>query len=352
MLVNRIATADGLYRTEGPDPDGNRALQNRSGPRPIDSIATPAERRSALARFAATGELTLGEMDLFWDRTAKLYWQYMRPAGRASFTFGLLSDLREALFFLTDMYAEATPADPHPVRYSILASRIPGIFNLGGDLPQFAELIRSRDRSVLRRYAHACIEVQYPRATNVGLPLIGIALVQGDALGGGFEAALACNVIVAEKRAKFGLPEILFNLFPGMGALSFLTRRIGMVEAERMVFSGRIYSAEELHAMGVVDVLAEDGEGEKAVQDYIARIDRGFATRLAVYGSRQTIHPVTREELMQITERWVDAAIALAPADIRKMERLASAQDRRWAAIAQQQRSGQGTDVAAPAATA
>ena len=132
-----------------------------------------------------------------------------------------------------------------------------------------------------------------------------------------------------------------------MGALSFLTRRIGMVEAERMVFSGRIYSAEELHAMGVVDVLAEDGQGEMAVQDYIARMDRGFATRLAVYGARQTIHPVTREELMQITERWVDAAIALAPADIRKMERLASAQDRRWAAIAQQQRATQSADAAA-----
>jgi DSF synthase len=338
MLVNRIANADGAYRTEGGEVDGVRLAYNRGGPRPIDSIATPAERRSALARFAATGELTLGELDLFWDRTTKVYWQYMRPAGRASFTFGLLADLREALYFLTDMYAEATPADPQPVRYAVLASRIPGIFNLGGDLPHFAELIRSHDRSVLRRYAHACIEVQYPRATNVGLPIVGIALVQGDALGGGFEAALACNVIVAEKRAKFGLPEVLFNLFPGMGALSFLTRRVGMVEAERMVFSGRIYTAEDLHAMGVVDVLAEDGQGEQAVQNFISRIDRSFASRLAVYGSRQTIQPVSREELMQITERWVDAALALGAADIRKMERLAAAQDRRWATIAQQQR--------------
>lgn len=353
MLVNRIANAGGAYRTEGLETDGNRATPSRGGPRPIDSIATPAERRSALARFAATGELTLGELDLFWDRTAKVYWQYMRPAGRASFTFGLLADLREALYFLTDMYAEATPADPQPVRYSVLASRIPGIFNLGGDLPHFAELIRSRDRSVLRRYAHACIEVQYPRATNVGLPFIGIALVQGDALGGGFEAALACNVIVAEKSAKFGLPEVLFNLFPGMGALSFLTRRVGMVQAERMVFSGKIYSAEELHEMGVVDVLAENGQGEMAVNDFIARVDRGFGSRLAVYGSRQAIHPVTREELLQITERWVDAALSLGPTDIRKMERLATAQDRRWAQIAQQQqRPAQGPGGGAIPATA
>ncbi|MGD9744464.1 MAG: enoyl-CoA hydratase-related protein, partial [Dongiaceae bacterium] len=216
MLVNFVPEAT------NPSTVG-RAVQNPAGeplqrpahgrgPRQIDSIATPTERRSALSRFAETGELTLGELDLFWDRAARVYWQYMRPAGRPSFTTGLLGDLREALHFLTDMYAEATPGNLQPVRYSVLASRLPHIFNLGGDLPQFAELIRNHDRSGLRRYAHACIDVQFPRATNVGLPIVGIALVQGDALGGGFEAALACNVLVAERSAKFGLPEVLFNL--------------------------------------------------------------------------------------------------------------------------------------------
>lgn len=336
MLVNRLAGGGNPLHPDGTGSGPLTITAPRPGygrPRPIDSIATPAERRSALGRFAATGELTLGELDLFWDRAARVYWQYMRPAGRPSFSMGLLGDLREALHFLADMYAEATPGNLQPVRYSVLGSRIPGIFNLGGDLPQFAELIRNHDRSGLRRYAHACIDVQYPRATSVGLPVIGIALVQGDALGGGFEAALACNVIVAERRAKFGLPEVLFNLFPGMGALSFLTRRVGMVEAERMVFSGRIFTAEEMHAMGVVDVVAEDGQGEQAVHNFINSIDRSFASRVAVYGARQAIHPVHREELLSITERWVDAALALGATDLRKMERLAAAQDRRWNAI-------------------
>ncbi len=336
MLVNRLAGGGNSLHPDGTGSGPLTIIAPRPGfgrPRAIDSIATPAERRSALGRFAATGELTLGELDLFWDRAARVYWQYMRPAGRPSFSMGLLGDLREALHFLTDMYAEATPGNLQPVRYSVLASRIPSIFNLGGDLPQFAELIRNHDRSGLRRYAHACIDVQYPRATSVGLPVIGIALVQGDALGGGFEAALACNVIVAERRAKFGLPEVLFNLFPGMGALSFLTRRVGMVVAERMVFSGRIFTAEEMHAMGVVDVVAEDGQGEQAVHDFINSIDRSFASRVAVYGARQAIHPVHREELLSITERWVDAALALGTTDLRKMERLAAAQDRRWNAI-------------------
>ena len=69
---------------------------------------------------------------------------------------------------------------------------------------------------------------------------------------------------------KFGLPEILFNLFPGMGAFSFLSRKIGLTRAQKMILGGRIYSATELHEMGLIDVLADDGRGEDAVRAYIA----------------------------------------------------------------------------------
>ncbi|MCB1185505.1 enoyl-CoA hydratase/isomerase family protein, partial [bacterium] len=164
----------------------------------------------------------------------------------------------------------------YPLRYTVFGSKIPGVYNLGGDLPLFARMIRSSDREGLRRYAYACVEPLHFRAVNLGLPVIGISLVQGDALGGGFECALADDVIIAERSAKFGLPEILFNLFPGMGAYSFLSRRISPAQAERMMLSGRIYSAEELYEMGVVDMVAEDGAGEDAVYDYVERVDRVF----------------------------------------------------------------------------
>ena len=81
--------------------------------------------------------------------------------------------------------------------------------------------------------------------------------MQGDALGGGFECALASDLIVAEERAQLGFPEILFNLFPGMGAYSLLSRRVGMKGAEKMILSARLYTAEELHELGVVDLLVE-----------------------------------------------------------------------------------------------
>ena len=72
-------------------------------------------------------------------------------------------------------------------------------------------------------------------------------MVQGDSLAGGFENALANDVIIAEKRAKFGMTEKIFNLFPGMGAYSFLARRLGTSQAEKMIFGGQTYSAEELY---------------------------------------------------------------------------------------------------------
>ncbi len=275
----------------------------------------------------------LNELEVRLDVHTRTFWQYMKPTSRPSFTFGLLGEMRAAQRWIESAFAAAGEGEK-PIRHVVMASKMPGIFNLGGDLPHFVELIRAKDKAGLRRYAHACIDVQHPRATNMGLPLTSISLVQGDALGGGFECALAGDIIVAEKRAKFGLPEILFNLFPGMGAYSLLARRIGPAKAEDMILSGRIYGAEELKAMGVVDIVAEDGRGVDAVHDYIEENDRRYAAIRAVHQVRRMVQPVSREELIAITDLWVETAFELESSDLRKMERLAAAQDRRWAQAA------------------
>ena len=176
---------------------------------------------------------------------------------------------------------------------------------------------------------HRCIDVVWQHVISFNRPMITMALVQGDALGGGFETALSCDVIVAEKSAKMGLPEILFNLFPGMGAYSFLTRRLGPAEANRLVSSGTIYTAEQLHAMGIVDVLAEDGEGIYAVRDYVRSNERRYNANRAGLLARKRVHPVTEAELRDIVDIWVDAVFRLADTDLRRMARLIAAQERR-----------------------
>jgi DSF synthase len=156
-------------------------------------------------------------------------------------------------------------------------------------------------------------------------------LVQGDALGGGFECALADDVIIAERGAKFGLPEVLFGLFPGMGAYSFLSRKIGDALAERMMVSGHVYTAEDLYDLGLVTMLADPGNGEAAVHTFIKSDQRAFRARTALSRIRQQVEPVTRKELLDITDTWVEAALTLSEGDLKKMRRLASAQDRRLA---------------------
>src|ERR687892_286503 len=143
-----------------------------------------------------------------------------------------------------------------------------------------------------------CIDNMHARIQNYFTPtMTTLSLVQGDALGGGFECALASDVIVAEESAQLGLPEILFNLFPGMGAYSLLARRIGMRAAEELMLSGKVLPAAELYKMGIVDVLATDGQGETAVRSWIAKNAKRRNGLQAVHRARQFIHPVTREEL-------------------------------------------------------
>jgi DSF synthase len=200
------------------------------------------------------------------------------------------------------------------------------VFNLGGDLALFVQLVKSHDRDALMHYARLCVDSMYPRICNYNSPLVTISLVQGEALGGGFESALSSNVIIAERRSRMGFPEILFNLFPGMGAYSLLSRRIGMKETERMILSGRVYTAEELHEMGVVDVLAEDGTGEVAVGEFVRRHERHRNGMQAVFGCRQHVDRISHEELLNIGNVWVDAALRLEEKDLKMMSRLARSQ--------------------------
>ena len=271
-------------------------------------------------------------------------WGYFNPRGTACFSLGLLKDIR--------VHDEALAANngqvdiegqPMRANHYVLASRTPRVFNLGGDLALFVLLIKARDREALAHYARLCIDNLYPRIQNFSCPtLTTISLVQGDALGGGFEAALTSDVIVAEENAQMGLPEILFNLFPGMGACSLLSRRIGMRAAEELILSGRVLSAKRLHEMGVVDVLAAEGEGESTVRAWIARNARRRNGMQAVYRARELVQPITREELDAITGVWVDAAMRLEDRDLKMMSRIVRAQMRRM-------ENGDVTDVAATA---
>ena len=258
-------------------------------------------------------------------------WGYFNPRGTACFSLGLLKDMREHDLALARNAGQVEFAGAlRPVRYHVTASRSPRVFNLGGDLALFVLLIKARDREALAHYARLCIDIIHPRSQGYFSPtLTGIALVQGDALGGGFEAALASDLIVAEESAQLGFPEILFNLFPGMGAYSLLSRRIGMRAAEELILSGRILPAAKLRDMGAIDLVVPDGTGPTAVREWIAGNAKRRNGAQAVLCARRRVNNVTREELDAITAVWVDAAFRLEDRDLKMMSRIVRAQMRR-----------------------
>ncbi len=304
-------------------------LELWSPPSPASARDQGAIERSRINFDTGLTNAGFSELDLALDPHDEAIWCYMRPAGPPSFTPSLLQELISLRRLLQRMFASLRPGETAPVKYFVGGSRLPGVYNLGGDLNFFIKNIRARDLTALRKYAHDCVDVAYHMTVGFHLPLITIALVQGDALGGGFEGALSFNVIVAEKKAKFGLPEILFNLFPGMGAFSFLSRKLDVTRAQKMILSGRVYSATELYEMGLVDILAEDGRGEEAVRDYIAHNRRHHTVHRRIREVNLRVNPFSLEELRDVTDIWAEHAMRLQEPDLRNMERLANAQLRR-----------------------
>jgi DSF synthase len=268
------------------------------------------------------------QLRVHYDKETCAIWSRWAPEPRPCFNPALLADIRAYYDFLASSQARIDcGGEEQAIEYVVLASATPGVFNLGGDLDLFKQLIDLRDRAGLVRYGRACIDVLYRNYIGHELPVTTISLVQGECLGGGFEAALSSDVIVAEKSARFGFPEILFNMFPGMGAYSFLERRIGQRGAENLITSGKICSAEEMAALGVIDCVTDDGNGEAEVADLIRRRGRSRNGLAALAAARRRVHRVEFSELLDIVQIWVDSALRLNPRDLKLMQRLVSRQN-------------------------
>ena len=266
------------------------------------------------------------EISIRYDAPNRAIWSYYNPAPRPCFSMTVLKEVRQAQEDIIDYFKESHTGSESPVQYLIIGSQVPDIYNLGGDLSLFMQLIKEQNRQQLLDYAKQCIDICYLNAVNLHLPLTTISLVEGMALGGGFESALSSNIMIATEDSKMGFPEIRFNLFPGMGAYSLLARIVGMTVAEKMIAGGELYSGRQLYDMGIVHYLAETGNVQESVEKFIKQHRRLGNGRRALQQVRQRYSPIDYQELSEITEIWVDAALRLEDKDLRMMDRLAKVQ--------------------------
>ena len=147
--------------------------------------------------------------------------------------------------------------------------------------------------SDLKAIAEAGKPNVYPASGYAGLierfdldkPLI--AVVDGVAVGGGFELALACDIVIATRRSRFGLPEPLVGAVALGGGMHRLARQIGLKQAMGMILTGDIVDAEAAYRMGLITQLVEHTELESAVDALCAKLLR--CAPLATRASKQTV---------------------------------------------------------------
>jgi len=209
-----------------------------------------------------------------------------------------------------------------PVDYAVLKSAHPDYFSLGGDLAYFRQCIEQQHAQLLRDYSLLCLDMVYGLNTQLSSQIATIALVQGRALGGGFETALAADFIIAEEQSEFGFPEILFGLFPCTGGMSLLARRVGVYQAERMMTDGKIYKAPELKEMGVIDEICPKGQGIMATEEFIHRHAKQRTARMLLQSAKYRLAPLNYDELRTVVDEWVEAAMNLSEHHLRVMDML------------------------------
>jgi DSF synthase len=247
--------------------------------------------------------------------------------GLQNFTPDLVREFRGLVDGLNNRAAHSPPPS-----YAVVQSSDPDYFSMGGDLRFFRECIQRRDASTLRDYSMRCLDLLTSWSGRLKETTTSIALVQGRALGGGFEMALSADYLIAEEHASFGFPEIMFGLFPCTGAMGLLASRIGPHRAERMMTNKKVYTAAELFEMGLVDEICPRGEGELAVERFVANHSQRLKARLKVQQSRCRHAQLDRAECVRIVDDWVETAMCLSADELRTMEMLIMMQAREAAA--------------------
>jgi DSF synthase len=244
------------------------------------------------------------------------------PSPRPCATPETIEGTRIAMNWVRDLNGRR----PDSVRHVILVSDTPGVFSLGGDLDLFVSCIEKGDRGTLMRYALNCVRTGHMFQTGLNGTISTTSVVAGQALGGGLEGAACCQTIIAEEGSTLQLPEIKFGMFPGMGAISYLTRRAPGRHVRQMVETGEPIDLQEAYSVRMVDELAAPGQGIATAHRINERLSQGFHARMATRYALALAQGPTLGELESIAHAWVDVAMKIDLRDMRLMHRLAAHQ--------------------------
>jgi len=278
---------------------------------------------TACRPFTEAGHLS--QIAAYYEEGRNVMWMMLRSYPRPCFNQELIEDIMTLTY--------AAKASGLRFDFWVTGSLVPNMYNVGGDLSFFVDPIVNNKREALRAYARACVDCVHAAARGFDVGAISLSMIEGTALGGGFEAALAHHYVLAQNTARMGFPEIAFNLFPGMGGYSLVSRKAGMRLAEELITTGESHTAEWFESRGLVDILFQPGEAFNATRTFMDTLRPKLNGIRAMIRARQRVLQLSRSELMDITEDWVDAAFTLEEKDLSYMERLVMLQNRHTASL-------------------
>jgi len=180
----------------------------------------------------------------------------------------------------------------------VIYSARESVFSAGGDLRELYHQAVSVPQSERPKGIRSFLDRIHKMMNAIdAAPFVTIAAVHGACLGGGLELALACDIIIADKMARFAFPELRLGFIPGFGGIPRLKRDLGNAVVRDLLFTGRTLNATRAHAVGLVAQLAGEGEA--------LRIARSTAAQVAKYdpvaraAAKEFMKPIPHEELRQ-----------------------------------------------------
>jgi enoyl-CoA hydratase/carnithine racemase len=233
-------------------------------------------------------------MKTFTGKT--LRWEWREGVIELTLDHAPANEIGTAMLGELERFVGAFEALAPETSVCIIASGRKSVFSAGGDLRELyatAAAVPEKDRSAGVR---AFLERIHAVMNAIdGAPFVTIAAVHGACLGGGLELALACDMIIADKMARFALPELRLGFIPGFGGIPRLKRDLGNAFVRDLLFTGRTVNAARAQAVGLVAQLAGEGEALRIARSTAAQITKYDAVTRAA--AKKFIKPIPHEEL-------------------------------------------------------
>ena len=234
-----------------------------------------------------------------------LSWQIVNGAVELALHRNPCNEIGSLTLGELEKFAAALPGLAEESHALIVHSTLKAGFSAGADLRELFQRGQAMEKQAALRGVRDFLErIHAVMNTIDGAPLTTIAAVHGVTCGGGFELALVCDIIVADRMARFCFPELRLGLIPGFGGIPRLKRDLGNAVVRDLLLTGRSFNVMKAQQIGLVSQIAAAGEAlrvARATASQVGKFDRKTAA-----AAKEFVKPIPYGELKREIDIFCD----------------------------------------------